>query len=84
MSFRLTSDNTYEWLENEVSVTVPMEKTIEDYKSELASTDYKVIKCIEYSLIDNQLPYDIVSLHQERQAIRDIINEMEEDYGTDQ
>ena len=50
---------------------------ISDLKSQLESTDYKIIKCSEAQLVGEELPYDIVSLHTERQAIRDKINELE-------
>ena len=46
-------------------------------KGELAATDYKIIKCSEYSLNGQELPYDIAELHAERQALRDKINELE-------
>ena len=52
---------------------------ISELKSELASTDYKIIKCSECSLAGVDLPYDIVELHAQRQAIRDEINELEEE-----
>lgn len=79
MGLRLTNNATYEWVEDEA---IEIQKTIDDYKKELADTDYKIIKCTEYSMVDRQLPYDISALHQERQAVRDIINEMEANYGT--
>lgn len=41
---------------------------------ELGSSDYKIIKCMEAFLCGEPLPYDIVSLHAERQGLRDIIN----------
>lgn len=46
-------------------------------KDELAATDYKIIKCSEYSLASVELPYDIAELHARRQALRDRINELE-------
>jgi hypothetical protein len=46
-------------------------------KSQLAETDYKIIKCLEYSLAGLETPYDIAALHAERQAIRDEINALE-------
>jgi hypothetical protein len=49
-----------------------------ELKSLLAASDYKIIKCYEYSLIGIQLPYDIETLHAERQAYRDEINQIEE------
>lgn len=62
-------------------IVIP-EKTItekiEELKSKLTDTDYKIIKCSEYQLAGKELPYDIVELHTERQALRDEINELEE------
>ena len=53
------------------------ERRIAELKAELASTDYKIIKCSECSLAGEPLPYDIYELHATRQAIRDEINELE-------
>lgn len=53
------------------------EERIASLKSELDSTDYKIIKCSEYQLARLELPYDVAALHAERQAIRDQINELE-------
>ena len=50
---------------------------IERLKSELQESDYKVIKCAEAMTIGEEMPYDVVSLHKERQALRDKINELE-------
>lgn len=62
-------------------IVIP-EKTItekiEELKIRLTDTDYKIIKCSEYQLAGKELPYDIVELHAERQALRDEINELEE------
>jgi len=46
-------------------------------KATLESTDYQVIKCYEYSLNGLEMPYDIAQLHEERQALRDQINDLE-------
>ncbi len=46
-------------------------------QSELAATDYQVIKSYEYTLAKQKQPYDITNLHTERQAIRDRITELE-------
>jgi hypothetical protein len=53
------------------------QEQIKVLKEELASTDYKVIKCYEYSLAGLELPYDITLLHEEREAIREQIRELE-------
>ncbi len=46
-------------------------------QSELAATDYQVIKSYEYTLAKQKQPYDITGLHAERQALRDRIGELE-------
>lgn len=52
------------------------EKILE-LKNTLDSTDYKIIKCLEYQLAGKELPYNIEDLHAERQAIRDEINTLQ-------
>ena len=54
-----------------------MKQKIAQLKSELDSTDYKIIKCSEYQLAGLESPYDITELHTERQALRDEINQLE-------
>lgn len=50
---------------------------IQGLKDALTSSDYKVSKCYEASLLGHILPYDIEFLHEERQAQRDQINYLE-------
>ena len=50
---------------------------IERLKSELQESDYKVIKCAEAMAVGAEMPYDMTALHNERQALRDKINELE-------
>lgn len=50
---------------------------INSLKQDLSDSDYKVLKCYEASLVGDTLPYDIQSIHTERQSIRDKINELE-------
>lgn len=52
---------------------------IESLKAQIAETDYKVIKCAEAQLMGAPMPYDVEALHAERQALRDEINELEEE-----
>lgn len=54
------------------------EEHIAELKRQLDSTDYKIIKCSEYQLAGVELPYDIAELHTQRQALRDMINELEQ------
>jgi hypothetical protein len=53
------------------------ERRIAELKLQLSDTDYKIIKCSEYQLAGLELPYDVVALHAQRQAIRNEINELE-------
>lgn len=62
---------------NKVFDTQRILSRINQLKETLESTDYKVIKCYEASLVGDELPYDINELHAERQAQRDIINELQ-------
>lgn len=50
---------------------------IEQLKAQLASTDYKVVKISECLAICSEMPYNAQELHQQRQAIRDRINQLE-------
>ncbi len=54
-----------------------VQNQIQMLKDELTSSDYKVIKCYEASLIGGGMPYDVAAIHSERQSIRDRINELE-------
>ena len=51
---------------------------IERLKSELQESDYKVIKCAEAMAVGAELPYNMTELHNERQALRDKINKLEQ------
>lgn len=53
------------------------EEQITELKAQLTATDYKVIKCSEAQMAGEPLPYNIVALHAERQALRDQINALE-------
>lgn len=72
----------YEEIEPEPTPPEPtpeelIREEVERLKAELASTDYKIIKCSEYQMNSQDLPYDVAELHTQRQAIRDRINELE-------
>jgi hypothetical protein len=66
------------WTPGEIpEVPVDNSAKIAELKAELESTDYKIIKCYESQLVGEELPYDVVALHAERQSLRDKINELE-------
>lgn len=50
---------------------------IERLKSELAATDYQVVKSYEESLVGRETSYDMVEVAEFRQSLRDRINELE-------
>lgn len=52
-------------------------KEIQQLKDNLASSDYKIIKCYEASLAGEEMPYDFAKLRAERQDVRDQINQLE-------
>ena len=62
---------------NKSQEPTPQEQ-IKALEEKIASTDYKVIKCYEYSLAGLELPYDITLLHEEREAIRQQIRALED------
>ena len=50
---------------------------IERLKDALYEQDYKVIKCAEAQLTDEEMPYNVKELVEARNAIRDMINEIQ-------
>lgn len=50
---------------------------IDALKAQIAESDYKVIKCAEAQLMGEELPYNVAELHAQRQALRDEINELQ-------
>ena len=50
---------------------------IEQHKAQIAESDYKVIKCAEAQMMGIEMPYNVTTLHDERQALRDKINQIE-------
>lgn len=67
---------SYRYIENVSKKQITAK--INEYKSFLDETDYKVMKCYEASLLDFPLPYNIDEVHQTRQEYRDRINELEQ------
>lgn len=41
--------------------------------------DYKIIKCVEYQALGMEMPYNISELNEQRQAVRDQINTLEDE-----
>ena len=67
----------YEPTQQEESEEKP-EHRAEQARADLADSDYKVIKCMEAYLCGEPLPYDIISVHAERQSLREIVNNSDE------
>ena len=62
---------------SDIEECIPKSEEIERLKSELQESDYKVIKCAEAMAVGAEMPYNVTELHNERQALRDKINELE-------
>jgi hypothetical protein len=60
-----------------VEIAESKNQQIEELKQKLADTDYKIIKCYEYTLVGQPLPYDVQKLHTERQSARNKIEQLE-------
>lgn len=58
--------------------TIEINNKIKELKEELSSSDYKINKNLEAQMAGVEYPYDPKKLHEERQALRDKINELEE------
>lgn len=80
-------DGDYEYKYTAVISVAKIEQSISLLKQQLADTDYKVVKNMEYqmammsSIEPNTIIldlYDPQELHNERQALRDKINELEQ------
>lgn len=61
-----------------------IEQKIRDLKTKLSCQesdigDWKIAKCIEYSTLGMESPYDLQELHKQRQVIRDEIGALEEE-----
>lgn len=54
-------------------------KTIEKFQKSLSKSDYKIIKCYEYSLVGLEAPYDAEKLHEQREKIREEIRRLEKE-----
>lgn len=54
-----------------------LEQEIRNLECDLRATDYEIIKAYEYEKCGIKAPYDIDSVHKERQAKRDRINEIQ-------
>ena len=65
-------------IQQEATEEEKLEQMVQQARTDLADTDYKVIKCMEAYLCGEPLPYDIAELHKERDAQRLTINKFEE------
>lgn len=67
----------YEAAQEEAIRRSEITQQIAALKDNLNASDYQIIKCNEYALNNLEMPYDVAALHEERQALRDKINELE-------
>lgn len=76
--FYLPKWNGIEWVEGGEKPQPSIDYQISELKDKLASEDYKIIKCYEYKLNGQDMPYDIDALHEERELIRQEIRILQE------
>lgn len=73
-------EDDFEEVEMYIPYRVPTaQEKIINLKQKLSATDYKVIKCIECFITNREMPYNVEELHTERQAVRDKINQLEQE-----
>jgi hypothetical protein len=70
----LTLNNT---LKNTTQIILQKENRINDLKVMLSSSDYKITKCYEASLLSEEMPYNLEELLAQRKAWREEINALE-------
>lgn len=51
---------------------------IRELKQNLSETDFKILKCYEANLLNEQMPYDVLELISQRKEWRRQLNEIEE------
>ena len=61
-----------------------IDQKIRDLKTKLSCQesdiwDWKIAKCIEYSTLGMESPYDLQELHRQRQIVRDEIGALEDE-----
>lgn len=89
LDYQVTEDENgdYRMTYSVVKLSKKIEQSIAELKQQLADTDYKVVKNMEYQMAmmtsaePNQIILDLYNpqeLHNERQALRDKINELEQ------
>ena len=54
-----------------------LEQEIRNLECDLRASDYEIIKAYEYEKCGIKAPYDMDTVHKERQAKRDRINEIQ-------
>ena len=71
-------DGDYEYKYTADVSVAKIEQSISLLKQKLADTDYKVVKNMESQMAMEELPYEPIELHNERQVLRYKINELEQ------
>ncbi len=76
LSFEEIDDKIYQTWTIEIDIQF-YQKQIDECKSKLAASDYKIIKSYEAQLVGDALPYNITELREQRQSLRNEIHEFE-------
>lgn len=76
----LLQEGWYEYIiETPTTEEIYQQKELSDALQELQNSDYKIIKCMEAFLCQEELPYNIKELHEQRNNYRNKINQYETD-----
>ncbi len=77
LRYRTEGDRVVRYRERVSNSPKMVKRRIKQLTAQLASSDYKIIKCHEQSMVGDDIEYDIEELHQEREQIREQIRELE-------
>jgi hypothetical protein len=65
-------------------MTVELETRIRDLKQFLFETDFKIIKCYEAQLLEEEMPYDFKELISLRRSWRQELNLLQEEIADEE
>jgi hypothetical protein len=65
-------------------MTVELETRIRDLKKFLFETDFKIIKCYEAQLLEEEMPYDFKELISLRRSWRQELNLLQEEIADEE
>lgn len=77
MLMEVAQDYAGAWYQADRVPSKPVRVQIEQLKTKLDETDYRVLKCWEAEKLGKEPPYNVIELCQEREFIRERIRKLE-------